>query len=353
MIITKQAHPRAALIGNPSDGYFGRTIAFTFKNFAAQITLYESPEFVIEPGERDHVVFANPGSMVKQIRHLGYYGGVRLLQAAVKRFMEYCHDEDIALPPRNFTLRYATTIPPHLGLAGSSAIITACFRAMMDFYGIGIPHPLLANLILESETVELGIPAGLQDRVTQAYDAPMFMDFDRQHMQEHGYGIYTPLNPELLPPLYIAYRTDLSEGSEVLHSNLRYRYEKGEPDVLEAIEFWKELTTKAHKLLLARQPEKLGTLLNANFDRRRQICPIGAGNIQMVEAARRVGASAKFTGSGGAIIGTYDDEEMFARLKHELAKLGIEVIKPILYPPPVRVGPCRSVSSVSSISRDP
>ena len=39
MIIRTKAYPRAALIGNPSDGYFGKTIAFTFSDFAAEVTL--------------------------------------------------------------------------------------------------------------------------------------------------------------------------------------------------------------------------------------------------------------------------------------------------------------------------
>ena len=156
------------------------------------------------------------------------------------------------------------------------------------------------------------------------------MDFDRERMEKNGYGIYTPLDAALLPHLYIAYRMDLSEGSHVTHSNLRYRFEQGEADVLEAIEFWKELTTKAERFLTTGQPEKLGPLLNANFDKRRAICPISDGNIQMVETARKTGASAKFTGSGGAIIGTYENETMFDQLRYELAKLNIEVLKPIL-----------------------
>ena len=39
MIIKKQAFPRAALIGNPSDGYYGKTIAFVFDNYSAQLEL--------------------------------------------------------------------------------------------------------------------------------------------------------------------------------------------------------------------------------------------------------------------------------------------------------------------------
>lgn len=330
MIIRKQAHPRAALIGNPSDGFFGRTIAFTFKNFAAEIILFESPEFRIEPGRRDIALFDSPGEMVRQVRHLGYYGGVRLLQASVKRFCDYWEEQGIELPPQNFTIRYETSIPPHLGLGGSSAIITAAFRALLEFFRLDIPNPVLANLVLEVETIELGIPAGLQDRVAQVYDRPMVMDFDRQIMERDGYGCYTELDAGLLPPLYIAYRTELSEGSEVIHSNLRYRYAKGEKEVLAAVDFWRELTSKAQRILENRQSDALGPMLDANFDKRRQICPISRGNIDMVETARSTGASAKFTGSGGAIIGTYNGERMFDEIRSKLARKGIEVIRPVL-----------------------
>jgi glucuronokinase len=51
-------------------------------------------------------------------------------------------------------------------------------------------------------------------------------------------------------------------------------------------------------------------------------------NIEMVELTRSEGASAKFTGSGGAIIGTYEDDKMFENLKKVLAKKNITIIKP-------------------------
>jgi glucuronokinase len=58
MIIKSTAYARAALIGNPSDGYFGKTISFTFDNFAATVTLYETPELEILPTSRDNSVFS-------------------------------------------------------------------------------------------------------------------------------------------------------------------------------------------------------------------------------------------------------------------------------------------------------
>ena len=52
MIIITHAHPRAALIGNPSDGYNGKTIAFLFDDYDVEVTLYESPDLEILPAER-------------------------------------------------------------------------------------------------------------------------------------------------------------------------------------------------------------------------------------------------------------------------------------------------------------
>jgi len=53
-------------------------------------------------------------------------------------------------------------------------------------------------------------------------------------------------------------------------------------------------------------------------------------NRSMVEAARSLGATAKFAGSGGAIMGTYRDEEHYEKLRGGLARLGIRTIRPVI-----------------------
>jgi glucuronokinase len=50
----------------------------------------------------------------------------------------------------------------------------------------------------------------------------------------------------------------------------------------------------------------------------------------MVMTARSAGASAKFAGSGGAIVGTYEDDAQFARLSKALADIGCQTIKPTI-----------------------
>jgi glucuronokinase len=328
MIICSKAYPRVGLIGNPSDGYFGKTISFVFSNFCAEVVLYETPELEILPSEKDHSRFNSITDIVKDVKLHGYYGGIRLLKATIKKFHDYCRDNQIELHKKNFTIRYVSSIPHGVGLAGSSAIITACLRALMAFYGVSIAKHIQANLILSAEVDELHISAGLQDRVIQVYEGLVYMDFSKEIMDRQGYGNYEPLDPELLPKLYVAYHENLSEPTEVFHNNIRERFRRGDKEVVDAMKYWAELTVKVRSCLLNRQTEEIPALLNANFDRRRKIYHLSEENIRMVETARSTGASAKFTGSGGAIVGTYQNEQMFDRLKKELRKLKIKIIKP-------------------------
>lgn len=330
MIIKSKAYARAALIGNPSDGYFGKTISFTFDNFAATVTLYESPELEIVPTQRDGSTFASIDDLVEDVKLFGYYGGIRLLKAAIKTFHDYTHSRGIEHDQRNFTIRYESNIPNLVGLAGSSAIITACFRALMTFYGVTIPKPELANIIRETEQRELGIAAGLQDRVIQVYEGLVYMDFNQTLIEQQGFGHYEYLDASKLPPLFIAYRTDLSEISDVFHNNIKSRFLNGEKEVMDAMRYWAEITDEARLCLESGNTQKLSKLMDANFDQRAKLYNLSEGNLRMVKVARECGASAKFTGSGGAIIGIYQDEAMFQKLTEELSKISVSVIKPNL-----------------------
>ena len=88
------------------------------------------------------------------------------------------------------------------------------------------------------------------------------------------------------------------------------------------------LADSGRAALLARDTERLACLIDANFDTRRGIYRLPQWQIDMVETARRCGASAKFAGSGGAILGTYRGEEMFATVRDSLAAIGSRTIKP-------------------------
>jgi glucuronokinase len=327
-MIETYGYARAGVLGNPSDGYFGKTLSFAMSNYRARVLLYPSGRLEIKPSKADLPVFENLDDLYRTTRWRGYYGGIRIIQALIVRFMDYCRERGIELENRNFTLEYESTIPQRLGLGGSSAIITASLRALSQYFHVEIPLPVQANLVLETETRELGVPAGLQDRVIQAYHGLVYMDFSRDLLEQRGYGEYESVDPALLPKMYVAVRTSLSEGTEVFHSNLRERWLRGDPEVVEAMRTWASYAAEGRECLFGRNYSRFRELIDANFDLRARIYKIDPGNLEMVHTARKAGAPANFAGSGGAIVGTYEDDAMFDRLTDYMKPLGVAVIKP-------------------------
>lgn len=327
MIIQKQAFARAGLIGNPSDGYFGKTISAIIKNFRAEVTLYESPELVIVPSRRDELMYGNMADMVDDIHIAGYYGGIRLVKAAIKKFHDHLVANKIPYENKSFTIRYESNIPMRVGMAGSSAIITAVMRALMEFYGVEISKEALPTLILRVETEELGISAGLQDRVIQVYGGCVYMDFDKDLIEKTQHGRYEELDPRLLPPLYVAYRKVLAEGTEVVHNDLRARWNQGDPAVHEGMRKFAALTDEFRDALLQRDLERLSATMNANFDLRASLMKISEANWQLINTARSVGVCAKFCGSGGAIVGICMEDKTFNILEEAMKEIGAELVR--------------------------
>ncbi len=329
-MIETYAYARAGILGNPSDGYYGKTLALLVRNFRARVLLYPSARLEIKPSKADMPVFESFDELYSLTRWRGYYGGIRILQALIVRLLDYCKEEGIQLDDRNFTMEYESTIPVRLGLGGSSAIITAGLRALCQYFHIDIPLPVQAKLALETETLEIGVPAGPQDRVIQVYEGLVYMDFRKELMETRGYGEYESLDPALLPNVYLAYRTSLSEGTEVFHSNVRDRWRRGDPEVIHAMETWASYAAEGRQALLARDHATLDRLIDANFDLRAKLYRISQGNLEMITAARSAGASANFAGSGGAIVGTYKDEAIFKELERAMSPYSVAVIKPVV-----------------------
>ncbi|MCB0075611.1 MAG: hypothetical protein KDE20_29355, partial [Caldilineaceae bacterium] len=121
-IIRTHAFARAGLIGNPSDGYNGKTISIIIRDYAARVVLYEWPTVEIVWSQDEHSRFDSVNDLVKDVRLHGYYGGIRLVKATIKRFVEACEKKGYPLHDRTFSIRYESNIPRQVGMAGSSAI---------------------------------------------------------------------------------------------------------------------------------------------------------------------------------------------------------------------------------------
>ena len=329
-IVKARSFARAGLLGNPSDGYFGKTLSFAFANFGVDLSLTESSRMRFVPGEVDDAMFDSPEQLVHDLRIFGYYGGIRMLKAVSKLFFEYCMEHGIEIPRRNFTAEYKINVPRLVGLSGSSAICSAMLKALMKFYDVTIPEKYAPTLCLEAERDELGINCGYQDRVIQMYNGLVFMDFDKSYLEEHGYGKYERLSPSLLPNMYISYDPNRAEESGKAHKKVKKLFEQKRPDVVSAMSEFADLAQKGRDALVAGRKDELTALVDANFNLRDSIFNVSEENRRMVMVARNAGASAKFAGSGGAIVGTYEDDAHFERLSVALSEIGCRTLRPVI-----------------------
>jgi glucuronokinase len=289
-----RAFARVALAGNPSDGYGGRTLAVVVRDFEASAAA--------EPAAADS--FDSPGP-----------GGEELMRATLERFR---HHTGGAAP---VALACETNVPREVGLAGSSAIVIACTRALCDLHGAALESDELARLALAVESEDLGIAAGLQDRMVQARETLVAMDFG-------GEALYEELDPELLPPLFVAWHPDAAAPSGVAHGELRERHARGDEEVTDALTRLADLAASARMALLARDHTAFARCVDASFDERLRIMTVDPLTAEMVKAARAAGASANSAGSGGAIVGTLTSEAEWNRLRETFERMGASSVRP-------------------------
>eukprot|EP00095_Tigriopus_kingsejongensis_P007749 snap_masked-scaffold815_size93432-processed-gene-0.11 protein:Tk07749 transcript:snap_masked-scaffold815_size93432-processed-gene-0.11-mRNA-1 annotation:"glucuronokinase 1-like" len=346
--IAKRAYARIGLMGNPSDGFFGKTISLSIKNFWAEVTICESSKLVLIPHPLcDPTEFGSLADLHGISTKEGYLGGLRLLQATCKKFYHYCSTRGIALAKRNFSLKYDTNIPRQVGLAGSSAIVTATLKCLMEFFHItnkDIPKEIQPQFILEVEVAELCINAGLQDRVIQAslpgvldiisrhiYEGLVYMDFSADLMLSKGFGVYERLEVATLPQLFICYSSNGSDSGKI-HSDVRKRFDRGDEEVQKAMKTFANLTLHAKSAILEQDWERLSALMQDNFALRKSIygeACVGEENLKMIDIGSKFGAACKFPGSGGAIVGLLLDPSQLDLLKSAFEEEGFVFVKVI------------------------
>jgi glucuronokinase len=285
-----QASARAALAGNPSDGYGGAVLAVTVPGLRAEATAHP---FLGNAG-------VDPAS--------------ELVEATVQRFGRSFPSADAGT-----TVRWRTSIPRGVGLGGSSAIVISTLRALCRAYGVTLAPAELASFALAVETEELGIAAGPQDRLAQAYGGLTFMDFGGDRRNE-------PLPPSLLPPLLIAWRPDAAQSSDDVHRELRIRFELGDASISDSMSELAGLARAARAALVAGDRARLGAAVDGSFDLRRRMVSLEPRHVEMVECARSLEARANFTGSGGAIVAVCRDERHRDGVTAGLAQIGCETL---------------------------
>lgn len=287
------APARASLAGNPSDGYGGAVLALALDRWSARASAVLADGLTLTP--------ESP-----------------LVRATVRRL---AHE----LEPRalHTAIRWESAIPRDVGLAGSSAVVMAVLRALCDLFGLTLAPARLAALALAVELHELGIEAGPQDRVVQAHGGLMYMDF--------ATGRYEALDPDLLPTLLVAWRPEAGEPSGHTHAALRRRFDAGEPAVLEAMRDLAGAARRARAGLVAGELDEFLGAIDATMNVRRSMLALDPRCLEMVEVARRSGASANYTGSGGAIVVAPSSPARLGPVRQALEQVGCHTAEPAVH----------------------
>ena len=284
------APARAALAGNPSDGYGGAVLAVAIDAFGASVTATPVP------GGGD-------GS------------GLELVDAVVARF-----GRDLLGAPVQAEVSCTTTVPMMVGLGGSSAIVIATLRALCALYGVSIRASALAELALAIEVEDLGIVAGLQDRVAQAYGGLTFMEFACHPPR------YERLDPALLPPLLVTWDGGGARHSGIVHGDLRTRFEGGDHAVRQAMVELSMAARGARDALVAGDHELFSRCVDLTYDVRASVLELEPRHVEMIRLARAAGAAANYTGSGGAVVCVCSDEEHRSAVRSALERAGLRSV---------------------------
>lgn len=293
---TARAYARVALAGNPSDGYGGATLALTVGNYFAGVSVRAHPTLAVEPDSD-------------------------LVRAAAVRFAREVHTGASAA-----RLTWKTSIPREVGLGGSSALVIATARALCELSGVELAPARLAAFALAVEADDLGIAAGPQDRIAQAHEGLVLMDFGGAEPAVER------LDPDLLPPLVIAHSRTARAPSGHIHNDLRERVRGGDRDALASID---ELARHAHlarEALVARDHEAFGRCLDASFDARARLVELDSRQARLVDVARASGAAANYAGSGGAVICACRDDDHRHQVVEAFEREGCVTALPVIGP---------------------
>lgn len=130
------------------------------------------------------------------------------------------------------------------------------------------------------------------------------------------------LDTALLPPLLVAWRPEASGHSGAVHDSLAHRHATGEKLVHETMTRLAAAARRARTALKDRDHALLGRCVDDSFDLRAGMLDLDPRCVEMVSVARACGASANYTGSGGAIVVVSPDRCRLDAAQRRLEEIG-------------------------------
>lgn len=300
--LTASAQARIGLLGNPSDIYGGQGLGFSVAELGVTVTLTEATANKL-PNE--------------------------LLAAAWKLFGAELDAAGLSGSSRPFALTFTSNVPFQGGLSGSSALVIAATRAWSRWFGLPMAALRVAELAFRVENEVLGIRAGALDRLVQAHDGLLAMNFERPFAE----GAVHRLDANLLPPLLLAWHGVPGQNSGDVHEPMFARWQDGDQEVRSVMQNLADNAVAGRQALEDADHEAFLQCVNRNFELRASVFSIADADRELIELGRSLGAGAKFPGSGGAVLFACRDENHRTEVAAACSQAGHQTLRPTVHVP--------------------
>jgi D-glycero-alpha-D-manno-heptose-7-phosphate kinase len=225
---------------------------------------------------------------------LEYDGKLDLVKAAIRKLRP-------ADQERGFELMIHSDAPPGSGLGASSAMMVALVGVLKEHFNLAMTDYDVAELACHIEREELGIQGGLQDQYAAAFGGCNYIEFLADRVIVNPLKISSDVINELQYNLLLAYTGTMRLSGHIIQDQVD-RYERREPETMDALRELKRLTVEMKNAVLRRELTDFGELLHREWMHKKKVSSKISGEKldTLYDLARQHGAiGGKVTGAGG------------------------------------------------------
>jgi galactokinase/mevalonate kinase-like predicted kinase len=227
---------------------------------------------------------------------------------------------------------YGSDIPLQSGLGGSTALLVALLRGLLERQERSLDPYELAELSRKTEWEVLGVTCGWVDHYLCTFGGLQYVDLRGKEafrpVADQPFASLEDLGPRVSRLPFVLAFTGIQHDSGSVHAPAWKRLERRDPEVTAAHTRMGEIGREGRAALLAQDWKQLGALMNENHEIQRGLGGSGEANDRLIESALEAGApGAKLAGAGhgGTIVALWHDDDR-AKLESALTRAGATVL---------------------------
>ena len=315
---------RVGLAGNPSDGFGGAVLSTIVPGLDACVTAAPSGTVVVA-GPHLTEEWPSVAVWLEDAGRNGHVGAQRIITASLWTLVTHLRRSAPRVAvPSGVTVSWHTGIPASVGLAGSSALAVATIDAVRQCWGLRLDRRVCAALALSAERDVLGIAAGWQDRIVQAFGRTVLVDAgsmaDIDGLSVPRVDVVEPAEAMAGVRLVVGWREALGSSSDDYHAPLRIDSRSLAAPMAELA----EVARRASRSVELGDVDGLSAAMDDTWRIRQSSAPLRPEHAALVEAVRGSGVAATTPGSGGSVVALCGDADAVRRATAALAEMGCD-----------------------------